>query len=221
MQKKYTETDFMEMARQLSHPEGEGGIEAAERMNIANDNMTRCAVNSLDIKNSEKILEIGPGNARHLHYILQRAESVFYYGIDISDTMVAEAKNINSEFVDRGNTFFELTDGKIIPYPDAFFDKVFTVNTVYFWESPVEYLLEIKRILKPGGLFALAFAERDFMEKLPFTKYGFMLYNRQEVKQLLSEAGFSNLGVIQETENIISNSGNYTERSFLIITAAL
>jgi SAM-dependent methyltransferase len=60
-----------------------------------------------------------------------------------------------------------LYEGKKLPFEDETFDKIFTVNTVYFWENPVEFLNEIYRVLKDDGTFVLTFGQRDFMEKLP------------------------------------------------------
>ncbi|WP_192348554.1 methyltransferase domain-containing protein [Algoriphagus sp. Y33] len=55
------------------------------------------------------------------------------------------------------------------------FDKVFTVNAIYFWSDPVVLAREIYRVLKPDGRLVVAFAGRDFMKKLPFTDFVFLL----------------------------------------------
>ena len=40
---------------------------------------------------------------------------------------------------------------------------------------------EIKRILKPNGEFVLAFIPKNTMEKIPFSKYGFELYENEDL----------------------------------------
>ncbi|MHC0443676.1 class I SAM-dependent methyltransferase, partial [Flavobacterium sp. 3-210] len=80
--------------------------------------------------------------------------------------MFQEARKINRNFVSQKQAFFSLYDGNKIPFEDETFDKVFTVNTIYFWQKPEDLLSEIYRVLKPNGNFCLTFAEEDFMKKL-------------------------------------------------------
>jgi ubiquinone/menaquinone biosynthesis C-methylase UbiE len=43
-----------------------------------------------------------------------------------------------------------------IPYPDSSFNKVFGINCIQFSPDLLHDLGEIRRVLKPGGLAALA-----------------------------------------------------------------
>ncbi len=205
------------LAQNLANPQGEKGIEIGEMMNATNIGMTLESVRTLLIEDGEHILEIGHGNAGHLKHILGLAQNLAYTGVDISETMHQEAKKLNKDFLDQAD--FILYEGKKLPFQDETFDKIFTVNTVYFWENPVEFLNEIYRVLKDDGTFVLTFAQRDFMEKLPFTAYNFTLYNNNEMEELISKSHFKRMKISEKEEEIKSKTGDETiQRIYTILT---
>jgi len=209
--------DLKILAQNLANPQGEKGIEIGEMMNATNIGMTRESIKTLLIEDNEHILEIGHGNAGHLKNILDKAKELKYTGIDISETMNKEAGNLNKEFKDQVE--FILYEGKKLPFEDEVFDKIFTVNTVYFWENPVDFLNEIYRVLKDSGTFVLTFAQKDFMEKLPFTAYDFRLYNNSELEELISQSHFKRMKISEKEEEIKSKTGDETiKRIYTVLT---
>ncbi|WP_347219263.1 class I SAM-dependent methyltransferase [Chryseobacterium sp.] len=205
------------LAQHLANPQGEKGIEIGEMMNATNIGMTLESIRTLLIEDDQNILEIGHGNAGHLKHILSLAQGLKYTGIDISETMHLEAKKLNKEFENKSE--FVLYEGKKLPFDDQSFDKIFTVNTVYFWEDPVEFLNEICRVLKDNGTFVLTFGQRDFMEKLPFTAYNFTLYNNDDMEELVSKSHFKRMKTSEREEEIKSKTGNETiQRNYTILT---
>lgn len=194
------------LAQNLANPEGQKGIEIGEMMNATNIGMTLESIRTLLIEDNEHILEIGHGNAGHLKSILNIAKNLKYTGIDISETMHYEAKNLNKEFENQAD--FVLYEGRKLPFADKTFDKIFTVNTVYFWEQPVDFLNEIYRVLKDNGTFVLTFGQRDFMEKLPFTEYNFTLYNTDEMEEVVSGSRFKRMKISEKDEEIKSKTGD-------------
>ena len=205
------------LAQNLANPEGEKGIEIGEMMNATTIGMTLESIKELLIEDSEHILEIGHGNAGHVKSILNRAQNIKYTGIDISATMHNEAKRLNEAFRDQAD--FVLYDGEKLPFEDNTFDKIFTVNTVYFWKQPVDYLNEVYRVLKKTGIFILTFAQKDFMEKLPFTQFDFTLYNTDEMEETVSGSYFSRMTVSERGEEVKSKTGDETiTRNYTILT---
>ncbi|WP_276876747.1 class I SAM-dependent methyltransferase [Chryseobacterium joostei] len=205
------------LAQNLANPQGEKGIEIGEMMNATNIGMTLESIRTLLIEDNQHILEIGHGNAGHLKSLLSLAQDLKYTGVDISEIMHNEAKKLNKEFQTQAD--FVLYEGKKLPFEDQTFDKIFTVNTVYFWENPVEFLNEIYRILKDNGTFVLTFGQRDFMEKLPFTAYDFTLYNNDEMEELVSQSHFKRMKTSEKEEEIKSKTGNETiQRIYTILT---
>lgn len=219
MENKWSEQDLVQIASQLSCPEGEEGIKTGERMARTNDHMTQQAFKALDILPNERILEIGPGNANHLKDLMALAASLHYYGIDVSETMVAAASELNAAIMEKETVSFQLTPADEIEFSSNFFDKIFTVNTLYFWLDPEKYAAEILRVLKPGGIFSLAFATRDFMEQLPFTKYKFKLYDKEVVEGLLKNAGFEVIAIKELKDSTTSNTGIPVIRDIVIALA--
>ncbi|WP_315055591.1 class I SAM-dependent methyltransferase [Chryseobacterium indoltheticum] len=209
--------DLKILAQNLANPQGEKGVEIGEMMNATNIGMTLESIKMLLIEDAEHILEIGHGNAGHLKSILNKAKDLTYTGIDISETILKEAQNLNTEFKDQAD--FILYEGRKLPFEDEVFDKIFTVNTVYFWENPVEFLNEIYRVLKNTGTFVLTFAQRDFMEKLPFTKFNFKLYNNDEMEELISESRFKRMKISEKEEEIKSKTGDeLIKRNYTVLT---
>lgn len=205
------------LAQNLANPQGEKGIEIGEMMNATNISMTLESIRTLLIEDDENILEIGHGNAGHLKNILNRAQNLKYTGVDISETMHNEAKRLNKNFESQAK--FVLYEGKKLPFEDKTFDKIFTVNTVYFWENPVEFLNEIYRVLKRDGIFVLTFGQRKFMETLPFTEYNFTMYSNSEMEELVAESHFKRMKISEKEEDIQSKSGNETiHRIYTVLT---
>lgn len=205
------------LAQNLANPQGEKGIEIGEMMNATNIGMTLESIHALLIEDNEHILEIGHGNAGHLKSLLKIAKNLKYTGIDISETMHNEAKKLNKEFKDQAE--FVLYEGEKFPFEEEVFDKIFTVNTVYFWKEPVEYLNEIYRVLKDNGTFILTFGQKAFMQSLPFTAYNFKLYTNDEMEELISKSHFKRMKISEKEEEIKSKTGNeLIKRIYTVLT---
>ena len=206
--------ELQAIASQLKNPSGEKGIEMGNMMNETNINMTRHSIQNLNISKENRILELGHGNAGHLEFLFEQAEKLKYYGLEMSELMFQEARQINRNFVSQKQAFFSLYDGTIIPFEDDFADKIFTVNTIYFWKEPEKMLLEIYRILKPNGNFCLTFAEEDFMKQLPFTKFGFELYSTEKAVKLIEKSLFKIIKKETLTEKVKTRTGELVDRDF-------
>lgn len=215
--------DFKQIAEQLRRPTGQDGIATAERMSENNGGMIKKCIDHLPIKDQDQILEIGPGGGRHVGYVLEQAKHIMYTGADISDTMVALAREQNAVFVASGAASFvqvELKDGcALFPFADNSFDAMFTVNTLYFWDDAPAQAMEIYRVLKPEATFALCFATEAFMSALPFTQFGFNLYTIEKATVLLEAAGFKIEDIITEKENVIGPGAELLEREFIVMLA--
>jgi ubiquinone/menaquinone biosynthesis C-methylase UbiE len=221
MNKEPNEALMMQIASQLSRPEGAEGIITAGRMAHTNNNMTNAAIKALNILDKDIVLEIGPGNGTHVQHLMNNADHIRYYGADISATMVTEANRINKTLVKTGDVSFTLSQADKLNFDTGFFDKVFTVNTLYFWEEPLAFAMEIRRVLKPGGLFCLAIATEEFMKGLPFTKYKFKLYDAPAVEKLLRAADFVIADISLQKDLTTSHTGDAVDRDIIIVTAKI
>ncbi|RAJ08544.1 methyltransferase family protein [Chitinophaga skermanii] len=213
------EQQAKDLAAQLGKPQGEDGLKVADHMHVNNGEMSKHAIDVLNISEQDVILEIGPGNGGHAPYAIAKAAGTTYYGIDISATMVAAAKEKNTELIAANRAHFQLGDGITLPYQASFFNKVFTVNTLYFWQDYAQQLAEINRVMQPGGILCIAIRSKSFMEKLPFTKFGFRMFEANDVITLLLENGFTPMHVVKATEEGTTNSGEKFEKDRLLILA--
>ncbi|KAA5532142.1 class I SAM-dependent methyltransferase [Taibaiella lutea] len=214
--------DFQSIAAQLRNPKGEDGIKTAVRMSENNAFMIASCIDSLDLKPEEKVLEIGPGGGLHLPYLFQKENSVRYSGVDISETMIEMASENNPSLIETGSVKLQLVTNNngyaVLPFEDNYFDKIFTVNTIYFWDNALEQARELYRALNTTGQIAVCFATADFMEQLPFTKYGFHLYSLEKAIQLFENAGFKDIKTIRQKEWIENTVNGNIERIFTIIS---
>ncbi len=202
------------LASQLSHPSGDHGNEIAQMMHATNIGMTKNAIANLNLTSNDSVLELGHGNAGHLEFLFSQCQNIHYTGLEISTLMNQEAQLANKSFVDSGKASFVLYDGTLFPFAADSFNKCFTVNTLYFWQNPLELLAELSRVLKPKALFSLTFAHRNFMETLPFTPFGFTLYNPDEVMKLVAQSSFVLDQEDSQLETVLTKEGQPVERQF-------
>ena len=212
--------DDKEIARMLGNPEGELGKQVAEKMNESNYNIIRWTIDRLSINDGEAILEIGFGNGSHICEVLQKGEGLSYTGVDISDTMIKEATQRNEAMVKSGKIALHNASVENLPFPADSFDKIFTVNTLYFWKDPEAYSKEIVRVLKPGGVFCLAIKSKSFMKELPFVQHGFTLYDQEEAIALLAASGFKILAANYRQEAPIDYMGTVLVPDAIIVAAS-
>ncbi|HAJ32203.1 MAG TPA: 2-heptaprenyl-1,4-naphthoquinone methyltransferase [Candidatus Atribacteria bacterium] len=116
------------------------------------------ALERLDIKRGETVLEIGFGTG---HCLKRMAESVGedgrVYGIDISSGMLEVSKRRleEAELLDRVKLY--CGDALKMSYEDNEFDAVFMSFTLELFDTPeiLKVLDEIERVLKPNGRFGV------------------------------------------------------------------
>ena len=60
---------------------------------------------------------------------------------------------------------------------------------------------EIKRVLKPGGIFVVALGTKKAMEKTGYVKERFTLYEKADVEKLFVDSGFTDLKTTYSTLN--------------------
>ncbi len=103
------------------------------------------AAKSLPTK-TPKILEIGCGGGQFIRATKQNLPQADCVGCDISQTALDKAKSLND------GVRYDLCSDKL-PYADNTFDLVLVLDVLEHVDSPVDFTLEAKRVLKPGGLF--------------------------------------------------------------------
>lgn len=105
------------------------------------------------------ILDVGCGAGRHVTYLGERGFRLA--GVDISPTGIRMAQEACAE---RRITFDgRVADMTALPWADMTFDAALSTSTIHHHlrANIVQTLDEIRRVLKPGGLFLVDFPSTD------------------------------------------------------------
>ena len=183
------------IARQLGHPSGVFSGFIAAFMNRQTAGINDTTIQLLEISPTDRTLDIGFGGGSAISKVAELAPDGLVVGIDISKAMLKRGRNKFRELISRGKV--ELKEGSAakIPYENAWFDKVYTVNTIYFWPDPAAGLKEILRVMKKGATFVLTFFTEKAVERIHGSRYGFTIYSEGQLRALFDEAGFINFRI--------------------------
>lgn len=188
---------------------------------------------SLELKPSSKLLDLGCGNGRALDIL--KKYNINYTGLDLSENLIKLAKKKYPTY------HFQIGDLLKTPFVDDTFDYVLSVATLHHIPSKEERLKafkEINRILKPNGqliltvwyfwsdtrLRKLIYGEfykklqgksnldfgdflkpwKDQEKKILVERY-FHAYRKSEMKNLLKESGFDQIGLTDNKEDQNNN----------------
>ena len=184
---------FRFMAGQLSKPHGILAKLTGKKMNESNHSLYRLTLDTMQLTDTEQVLEIGFGNGKFFPELHAQAKDLKLYGVDLSHEMVTEAVKTNTELFEKDSLKVSIGDSNDLPFPDNYLDKVFCINVIYFWEVPEDHLNEIHRVLKPGGHLYCGFRPAETMLQLPFTRFGFRLYDEKDWKQKMKSANFTDI----------------------------
>jgi SAM-dependent methyltransferase len=141
---------------QLRRPHGPLAPVTAALLNVVNRPINRWAVSALEMDGSEDVLDVGFGGGVGISLVLERLSTGRLTGIEISDEMVRRGRETFADEVGRGALRLLQASVDAIPLADASFDRVYTVNTIFFWPDMPAGLAELHRVLRPGGRLVVA-----------------------------------------------------------------
>lgn len=181
-------------------PQGKLGEETLSRMNESHAELTAWAFSQIDMKDGAIVLDVGCGGGNALKMLSRRAKNGKLYGIDYSETSVEVAAKENKEDVASGK--MEIFHGSVseLPFPDDMFDTVTTVESYYFWPDLPHDFAEVRRVLKPGGIFVVvaemyAHEGQSEEQKRIVDVLGMHNNTPKELEQMLTGAGYSNVRI--------------------------
>ena len=178
------------ISNQLASPKGIGGKVVGYFMNRQNRPLYVETMRLLSLTDLDNVLDIGCGSGYVLNMMAKRHGSVFT-GLDFSESMIQAAVSRNRLYINSGKMKFSHGDFSAMTFADGSFSKVFTINTVYFWENPDSVMVGIKRVLKPGGLFINTFYSNETLDRFSHTRQGYKRFSEKQLTDFGTDAGFS------------------------------
>ena len=189
------------MAAQMRKPTGWfGSVFLRRLLNRMNMAVVESTLSRMELEPHHLVLEIGFGGGAALALVSKHLTTGVVTGVDFSPEMVREAERHLRHEIANGRLRVQLGDIAALPFASATFDRVFTINTIYFWPNTLQGLGEIRRVLKPGGLAVIALRSRENMERASFTQHGFRLFSPPEVPPIMQQAGFTNVKLAHERQ---------------------
>jgi ubiquinone/menaquinone biosynthesis C-methylase UbiE len=177
---------------QFAKPTGFFGKMLAKGMARGHKHFYKQAVKVIDPKKDDKYLEIGFGSGIFIKKYMSSVSKIS--GIDHSEDMVQLASDINKKLVDMGKAEFKWGDASFLPWDDNEFTVVVAIETFFFLIEIEKTLSEIFRVLQPSGrlVIEMAYNKDDGVDhQRHIKKMGLRLYSGEEMKKMLTDAGFS------------------------------
>src|SRR6266852_6998340 len=146
---------------QFVRPSGVLGRLIGHLMAIKNKERSWWVLPLLDIHQNDRVLEVGFGSGIDVKRVSEMAIDGFVAGVDHSPVMVEQARRRNAAAIRKGLVEVSFGSASQLPYPDESFDKVFSINVAQFWTDAIEPMREMRRVLRMGGLVAIAVQPRS------------------------------------------------------------
>jgi ubiquinone/menaquinone biosynthesis C-methylase UbiE len=103
-------------------------------------------------RGDERLLDIATGGGHTALAFAPHVREVV--AADLTPRMLAAAEAFVRE-QGAANVTFQLADAEALPLPDASFEIVTTRIAPHHFPNPHQYIREVARVLRPGGLFVL------------------------------------------------------------------
>ena len=164
----------------------------------------------LQIKEDAQVLDIGCGGGANIARLLAKCPQGHVTGVDLSTLAMEVAQDLNYREVVDKKCLIVGGNASQIPLAKDMFDLVTAFETVYFWPSLENGLVELFRVTKPGGTCVIA-NELDGLD--PYYRnveraVGMLIYTIEEISEALSKAGFTDI-----------NARHDEQRHFVCVTA--
>ena len=124
------------------------------------DACDRIALRALLPRNGGRIIEVGAGFGRLAGEYAGYLEAVL---LDSSDVHVAAAReSLNGD----PRYDVRLGDALALPFPGGHFDAVVCVRVLHHFDDPAPLISELGRILRPGGVLVLEYANKRNLKSI-------------------------------------------------------
>lgn len=117
-------------------------------MESEHGDVARQVIAGMGIRAGDQILDLGCGSGWATRLLAKAAAGAQATGIDISPAMVAEAEQLHSNTI---RARYAVGSFEKLDLPDGRFQRVFSLEALYYAPDFAAALVEIRRVMKPGG----------------------------------------------------------------------
>jgi ubiquinone/menaquinone biosynthesis C-methylase UbiE len=121
------------------------------------ENKIKAMLETLDLKGSEFVLDLGCGTGFLFEYVSEMVG--FIVGADLSKKALLLAKK---RIKNKSNVDLVCADADNTPFVDNLFDKIFSVTVLQNMPEPSRTVQEMKRVGKTEALFAVTGLKKKF-----------------------------------------------------------
>lgn len=193
-----TFTQWAEAGRDHDMQEGHGDVVAQ-------------VIESLEVKPGQQILDLGCGNGWATRLLAKLGPGVQAIGVDVAPGMISRAEELHSYTI---RARYELSPFEKLDFKDGHFDRIFSMEALYYATDLEAALSEAFRVLKPGGEADVVvdfYAESAVTERWPeLVGVPMQRLSEAEWKVAFERAGFASV----ETRRVIDSRGPGDESSF-------
>jgi SAM-dependent methyltransferase len=165
-------------------------------LNLINVSMNGKVIEILHLQPEDHVLEVGFGGGDLISKMSHVVTRGHITGVDFSIDAVEACRKRFDGLIKVGTIELLCANIEALPFDADTFTKVCTVNTIYFWPDPIEALNQIHRVLKREGSLLICFNPREVLEKQNLTQHGFRLFESEEVRDLMTTAGFREVQLV-------------------------
>jgi ubiquinone/menaquinone biosynthesis C-methylase UbiE len=156
-----------------------------------NPKSNRVIASVADLDPDHVVLDIGCGPGAAVRAVAGTVERVV--GVDRSGPMIEIARRRSREVP---NVEFAVGAAEALPFPDASFDRVWTIHSFHHWEDPARGIDEVLRVLRPGGRFLIVESESR-------GSHGLDRRRAEELAERLRGAGFGDPAVSKPGRQLV------------------
>ena len=152
------------------------------------------AIAKMQIPADAVVLDVGCGSGWAARLIATQASQGHVIGIDVSDEMIRLASDQSRDFP---NLEFKVASAESLPFDDAKFSHAFSMESLYYYSDIEAAAREIRRVLRPGGLFVTVvdlYKENEPSHQwIDNLKVPVHLLSADDYRALLERVGFSDV----------------------------
>lgn len=186
------------------------------RQGFFSDKVREFALKMADVQPGRVAADLGAGTGFLTEELLRRGLRVI--AIDQSEEMI---KYMQGKF--QGSNRLELRQGDALnlPLDDAAVDYAFANMYLHHIESPSEAIIEMARILKPGGVMVITDLDEHNHEFLRTEQYDRWLgFKREDIRQWFIMARLKQVKVVSVGQNCCAKSDAGSDLANITIFAA-